>query len=81
MSRTSLLISPLWLLTAVSGKRTLFGSPVLSMRMLPSPFSFAPSRERYFPKNSRWEYSSPIAIRKSLTRWLRRSAFGNRSRA
>ena len=54
MSRTSLLISPLWLLMAASGKWTLLGSPVLSMRMLPSSFSFAPSRERYFPKNSRW---------------------------
>ena len=49
MSRTSLLISPLWLQMAASGKWTLLGSPVLSMRMLPSLF-LRPEQGEVFPE-------------------------------
>ena len=72
MSLTSVPTFPLCLLTQVSGKCTLLGSPVLSMRMPPSRLYFPCTNSIQAVWKASWRSGSPSAARKSLTRWLLR---------
>lgn len=72
--RTSSLTWPLWLLTAVTGRRQELGSPVESMRMPsarpPAAASLRlPTRARYSPTKRRLASSLPRSARHSLTLW------------
>ena len=66
--RTSSPAWPLWLETAVTGRRQELGSPVESMR-IPSVSPRLPTRRRYSPTKRRLASSLPRSARHSLTLW------------
>ena len=76
MRRTSLLTLPLCTFLQVSGKCTLFGSPLLSTRIPPSRPNFSCTNAIQALWNASWRSASPSATRKSLTLWLLTEAPG-----